>query len=94
MVQGDRGATNAYDTDKQLCNHTDQARRHPPALPPHPCLTAPTPHPARPAPRTPHPPRTHNVTLTTLLTRASLVCLLILSQSLEARPTCLYPPTY
>jgi hypothetical protein len=25
MVGGERGATNAYDTNKQLCNHTDQS---------------------------------------------------------------------
>lgn len=32
MTSGERGATNAYDTDKQLCNHTDQSLYGTPGL--------------------------------------------------------------
>ena len=32
MVGGERGATNAYDTNKQLCNHTDQSLYGTPGL--------------------------------------------------------------
>ena len=32
MIGGERGATNAYDTNKQLCNHTDQSLYGPPDL--------------------------------------------------------------